>query len=226
MRSKSSILIFFILAIAVISYTCSCAPSYNAKQYSSAIDEIEYEASVRVESMCPDGTVWAGTGWAISNKTVITAGHVVTCSINADGNMVDVDPIAIIVVTIDNEPIGVDLDKRAADADAARLIISGEGQTFKHWLPTSTDAIKTGQELCSIGGDAAGFYAIKKCGYVGPTDSSGGGYLSIHIVPGNSGSAVINNHGYVIGMLVKGRWDPRTEFVGYIIPTESFKDLL
>lgn len=182
--------------------------------YKSATDRMEYASSVRIDVICENMREVFGTGVVISNHKVITAKHVIECN-----------PVLIGVVYREGniiKTVQAYILEKSPTVDVASLFTEVE-------LPTravpDTEKPLVGEEVCSIGGGDIGTGWIKKCGYVFYFDDTNI-FSSVNTVPGNSGSPLYDEDGYLVGIVVMGNWREGEEKYSGAIPTSAWKDLI
>lgn len=174
--------------------------------YATPQDEVEYETSVRITVVCPEG-MSAGSGFVVSRRHVITAEHVASCF--------QEKALSITVIMRNGAEIPMMLEASDKEADAARLVALTRKPPFKMIAPIRLfPRLSVGEAVCSIGGDRPNIYGIKKCGYVSdlgrsqheswspPTHKKAFWVQhSIPVVPGNSGSAIFDSGGRVVALV-------------------------
>lgn len=172
----------------------------------------EYAATVRLLVACLNGPK-IGSGVIISNRHVLTAQHVVSCELGS--------PLVISATDYNGKPYLLGVDKEHSVYDVSRLVALDGATPFKFWARLTSEKPEVGDPACTVGGDDKTFL-LRKCGEVIPS-SPGIVATNIHSVPGNSGSPVFNDVGYVTGILVRAQWDPTLEFVTVAIALQPIR---
>lgn len=181
--------------------------------YVPGIIELEYRSSYRLLVACIDG-VKVGSGTAISQKHILTAKHVVECEIG--------DPVVIIATDHTHKEYTMVLDKLSEQHDIARIVTSDKKEAFKTYARTSFGVFPIGTRICLVTGDSTTFM-IRKCGEIGVATNNQYYLISIHVVPGNSGSGVWLTDGSIAGVITRGKWDSTNEYIGLAVPSEAFR---
>lgn len=223
LKSATNAAAVLAFSIALLVFACSCSNGVPAgrkgkvvtagapdTEFSSELNRRMYLSSVRIKVICKDESGSMGTGFAVSPRHVITALHVIDC----EGE----PPAFVFVVLRDGKsiPMWVD-DPRIGGVDAVRLsVLEPLAMEFKTWVPTSDRAPLIGEDVCVVAGGMPGTYGIKKCGAVAFIQD-GHFIVSMHIVPGNSGGAVFDSFGNVIGIVRAASFEPRREYYGVMI---------
>jgi hypothetical protein len=204
----------FALAILAVALFSSCASTGfppPKERFVSSTARIQYDSVVSLMVLCPDGKIYGGSGFAISERTFITALHVVEC-----GGM---GPIATLVETRDGTVMMAIPDKLPeSGADAIRMVVGGG--KLKVWTRVSARALAIDEPVCAF----TGLRMSKKCGYV--IGKWGDDMLvgDMRVIPGDSGSAVYDTAGNVVAILVAA---PRNnEFQMIAVPAAQWMDLL
>lgn len=201
------------LALLLLAAACGGLsgqpPRPLTADYLTPKDRVMYESSVRLAITCPGGGEQSGSGFAISPRHVITAAHVITCgSLNA--------PISIVALLRTGVVVDMEVDAVDRGADAARLRPALLKRPFAYFSEVRLTPLKVGEYICSIGGDNPNVFGVKKCGFVTVVGVCQYDYCdswmpssklphwfhsSIPVVPGNSGSAVFDARGRVVGIV-------------------------
>jgi hypothetical protein len=215
-------------ALTVMAFACSCVSSSSKtksaaelrppSEYYSDLDRTMYGSSVRIEVTCAGG-IGGGSGVAVSPVHVLTAWHVVECG---DGEIAT----DVVAIKRDGERVEMKVEKRADDGvDAVRLrSTSILSLPFDVWAGTSVRVPLVGEGVCIVAGGSHWTYGIKKCGPVSevvPVHF----VVSMHVVPGNSGAAVFDENGRVIGLVRACNRPDVNEFFGVMVRTDSFSTL-
>lgn len=154
----------------------------------------EYERTVRLVVLCPDGNMSGGSGVRIGGEAVLTAFHVVDC----DGEV----PIGVMIVTSKGKKYMATVEAEIRAQDVARLRVKG----LPSMNPVAIAQPVLGQQACAT-------FALPKigrrCGEIWP-DIEGGPPGDVHVdfvgEHGNSGSALWDEQGRLIGILVHLRY--------------------
>jgi len=199
--------------ILVLLFTSCCAG--KPYRYTPSVVNFQYATSVRLIVFCLDGPK-LGSGVIISKRQVLTAKHVAKCKVGPP-------PFLIIARDVRSNKIEMKIDRVSETVDVARLITLNGAEQFPIYASINLDDdAKVGDQVCVVAGDDAVFM-IRKCGEM--TLPSSTGYMTtVPVVPGNSGSALWNDVGQVIGIIVRGRWDAGAEHVGVAVPVSEFKN--
>jgi hypothetical protein len=188
--------------LIALAFLASCGGIFRSPLYTNPVDETMYEASVRIQVQCEEGT-YMGSGVAIDGTHVITARHVVTCDIG--------EPMTILVKLRNGMRIFMDLKAHAAEGrDISLLEAPDPGYSYFTTAEIRQDPPKIGEMSCVVSGQLWDEYSLRKCGAVGMVTDQ---YIvsSFHAVPGNSGSGLYDADGRIIGILVMGKWAPQAE---------------
>lgn len=140
--------------------------------------------AVLITTKCPDDSVWQGTGYQVDTETVITAAHVVMCGKR------DVEPKILQLGRVD---VTANYKDVFPDYDVAFIHYQADVEPI---LPA---AVTPGEQVCW-------FPAVpergKKCGYVFDVQPGYAGIVLLGpVVPGNSGSLLINSKGEGVGVV-------------------------
>ncbi len=146
-------------------------------------------SALRIEAVKEDKKM-VGTGWLwYDSYTVITAKHVV-----GEANSKDVN------VVVGEKKFSVKKIVRSQNNDLAMLFLK-DSITSANVLKLSSDTFLEGQDLFGWGfGMSNETPILFKGTYTGTTDRFG--LANIMVVPGHSGSAVLNDKGHVVGVAV------------------------
>ncbi len=193
---------------------CCSAPRRSSLPGDAAA--VKPMTSVLIVQVCPDGTYLA-TGALLNDSEVLTARHATQCAN-------DVEPFAWVgMVQGSDKQVKLRREMMAygPNGDVARLV--GAAGSFEAGpTPVVGDQPRKGDQVCwrhawpSLG---------KTCGAV---ISLGNGliYIDEPAVQGNSGSAVYDAGGRVVGVLIRGDIDEKTgQFIGPAAAVDLTKDL-
>lgn len=182
-----------------LAYIGSCASvRYAAGSTKRRSVAQQSAASVGITNLCVHETesgkrykIGGGSGVIVSPNDVITANHVIDCG-NAD--------IQVILVTReDSQVFDATIIARSTRADIARLEVDGHlGQQFAH--PPVVSRAYEGMTVCA---EIAVPSRERRCGKVISIRSKLPGNIkhTPAAIPGNSGSAVYDRHGFFVGIL-------------------------
>ena len=197
----------WLFVVLMLAGCCTIKPS----PFVHSVAGFEYRTTVRIMNMCLEGPKF-GTGVIISDKYILTANHVTVCKIGA--------PLTMIVANSQHENFSVALDRRDEENDIARLTPINNIR-FPVWARISFSEPELGDPVCVVAGDEAVFMQ-RKCGEIGPRL---GPFLQMNTAtfPGNSGAAVWDNTGAIVGILVRGRWAQDDEHIGCAVPINTIR---
>lgn len=218
-----------VLVLAVLS--CSIAPVYRNPRFSSAKAQAIAEASVAINVVCHAGaesefpyTFSSGSGVLVGKDKVITARHVIDCTDEEDTSVSPM-PVAIEVRNRYGKSVSAVISKHADnDADATLLSLMESIET-NYTVTYSEGLPKIGEKLCISTGYSPVGPGVYKCGYAAFYYDEQI-VMEIHIVPGNSGSAVYNEAGRYVGIAAAGIWHPSKENMVLIVPVKKFISLV
>ncbi len=211
------------LALLVMSACEACAAAPVPRlNYSTNVEYVTHESSVRILMYCLDGSGTIGSGTAVSSDVIITARHVV----NGCGAAGVAKAVAITLDGIEHQMI----TSRVSDTVDVATMVSLEVSPFKVWARLAWHMPGLGDQVCWVSGDGMEQNrGYKKCGYYGgPRIGADDGYdiVSGKPAPGNSGSGVFNSRGELVGVLVVGRWFPTYDFLTGIVPVAEWRGLV
>lgn len=162
-------------------------------------------SSARVRVLCDGKLVGYGSGVAVGYRHVLTARHVARACASAATFEVVFDDGSIRAAMVDADA--------PESVDVSRLVLDG---VRRSWAWVARYRPRRGQRVWVYAGDgkmdSAHEWAFHlKQGWITHVED----YVivvGIHAVPGNSGAAVFDDEGRVLGILVGGSWDPNQEF--------------
>ncbi len=181
----------------------------------------DYLSTIRIIVRCEKGG-GLGTGFAIDGKHAITAKHVITCDD-------DKAPILIMATDVHGNTYALKLDKVSKEHDLAKVVIDEKLNPSTTAFPLfdilNFQDYNVGDVVCTVTGDNLVFMT-RRCGEIIPSRDNYAMLISVRVVPGNSGSALRDSYGYVIGIITRGIWGGDNENIGYVIPIKYVKDIL
>ena len=191
-----------LLAVVLLSACDGCGPRVRSGGYATQVDEIKYEATLRLAVLCPNGKVSLGTGVAVAPKVVLTAKHVVTC-----GDLGDA--LQILAKTNRGTFHDLALVKHLKDGDVSVLVSADAA--FPVYGQLGDYHLQIGQSVCVVANDNDTNYLLSKCSQLSRVEHPWI-VFGAHVVPGNSGAAVWDAAGRVIGIVSGGDWSPGREY--------------
>jgi hypothetical protein len=196
-----------LLLFAALLMSCSSCAAATHMYRRDVIEQ--HNAAVKVETTCGDSVHW-GTGVIVSDEYVLTANHVVQCAI-IPGIPLYVPPDKITVDPGDGTKREVSLEMHfdGPERDVARLRTVGSSlEDFSS--PVRIGAMpELGDKVCEASAVPRWTY---RCGTVQVSD----GYIRIEmrVEHGNSGSALYNARGELVGIVVQLWLCEGNEFCG------------
>ena len=216
-------------AIAPMACSGGCIPQAHLTH--SGADtiavQIIVQSSVRILADCDgDGDLDGyASGVAISPRHILTARHVA----EGCGRVSQAPDMAQFwALTWDDRriPLVVDMLARDPEVDAARFVVDGGSDPFAVWARPALYLPSIGQRV----------YQYTSDGIMEPPFQWKEGSISrigeqqidvsIHGVPGNSGSGIFDQEGHLIGILWGGRWNPNIEFTVGAYRPQSWIELI
>lgn len=108
--------------------------------------------------------------------------------------------------------------------DVSRLVLDDSEKASKTWAKVRFGDVSLGERVQMFAGDGL-LQMIWKDGIIsGSTDQEI--LVSVHGVPGNSGSGIFDSEGRLVAVLWGGRWDSDGEFMIVATRPEKFRALL
>ncbi len=194
--------------LTAFSCTHSPATRYPAKQY---------DALVKLVVTCPGGGRGAGTGVLVAPDVILTAQHVVTC-MPLPPYPLYVAPEKIEVFFTDTESTEGTVEVELSQHDVARVkLATGAPQYFSPISIGPKPGI--GDRVCEVSAVPRTTY---RCGVVQPET---GPYIGLDFMVehGNSGSALYNSAGQLVGIVVQLVYCENQEIcAGRAIPLEDY----
>lgn len=159
----------------------------------------QYDALVQVLTVCPDGKVGTGSGVLVAPDVVLTAKHVVTC-MPLPPFEIYTPPAKVFVKFTEEEGSEGVVEIELPQHDVARIRLK-EGTT-KYFTPISIGPKPgIGDRVCEVSAVPRTTY---RCGVVQPDGEYIG--LDFMVEHGNSGSALYNGAGQLVGIVVQLRY--------------------
>ncbi len=185
-------------ALLITFWNAGCAYAFSSSTTPHPTVSEEYMRTVRIAVLCPDGSISGGSGVRIGGTVVLTAFHVIDC---------DGEPATAVVIRTDKGDVyPAEVAAEIRDQDVARLNVTGLPE-----LPQVTIGRPVlGQRACAT-------FALpevgRRCGEIWPPYAEPPGDMHLDFVGehGNSGSAVWDEDGRLIGILVHLHWCLGTE---------------
>lgn len=187
------VLLAVVVPVAVAAATCaSCvAPHIPRVTGPAETPRQQEEGAVDINVTCPDGKKYAGSGVVVGRQEVVTAAHVVTCDEGRSPTMVQVD------ATGHGVWLAAVPDVMLPTRDIARIHVLGDLSKWYHPLTLAPDP-DIGDELCEAAVEPRWDYRCGKVESVSDTNVR----ISMVIEPGNSGAAVYDVEGRLVGLTV------------------------
>lgn len=182
---------------------CSSCATVGPGQYRYELVK-QYYSTVFVATFCNDPEIPSkyGSGVVISHTQVVTAAHVVSCP-SGPPKRITVENLGKLYETR--------LDDFLPEIDIASIRVKGNFVTYS---PTTRNYPRVGDEVCTVTN-----MSVRKCGYVIKSEKDTL-TIAMKAVRGNSGSAIYNSRGEVVGILVAGTMNFDIEAVTFAVPTE------
>jgi S1-C subfamily serine protease len=183
-----------VLLLAAAALACGDGCAHPSKlDYPSALER-RYDAAVEVTATCDDMSGWYGSGVIVSKDRVLTAGHVlegppgVHCVFvveDSAGKLYLMHPVALL--DSDHVDLGV-------------LELSSPVAKFEMPAPEYGPPPQLGEWVCTV---TAHPRREHKCGQVFKSKKQPGDIrMGIVVEPGNSGSALYDARGRLVGIVV------------------------
>lgn len=216
MRAMRYVPVLVVLgAIAPMACSGGCIPQAHLTHTGAdtIAVQIVMQSSVRILADCDgDGDLDGfASGVAVSPRHILTARHVAE-GCGRISRAPDMAQFWAYTWDARRIPIVVDMLARDPEVDAARFVVDGGSDPFAVWALPALYLPATGQRVYQYTGD--GTFDPPFHWKEGVISGARGQQLdiSIHGVPGNSGSAVFDVNGNILGILWGGRWHSGLEF--------------
>lgn len=227
------LLAWYLMVVAACSSVVHL--SGTGGRYSDPGTRIAVESSVRIFVVCPveggERILGFGSGVAISSNTLITARHVAVpvhdgispCDSGAEPRFR--------AMMFDGRTVPV-YTAKLLTADVALMRVSSQAHPFNVTAKPALRAPIIGESVTLAGGTQASIddvpesFALKR-GTVSSlikVQDSVCVLVSVHLVPGNSGSAVFTASGEILGIAVMGSWFPTSENYGIAVAVPEFAE--
>ena len=199
-----------LLLVAALAACQSCAyhkPQSLPQLYETRGVERIVKSSVRIRVYCNGQLTAYGSGVAVSPRHVLSARHIARgCSNSPTPDMAQFEMIT--PDGIGHEFI-LELEAANPEIDAARFVILGSLE-LANYASIADYQPRIGQPVYQYAGDGTmdigGEHAFQfKQGFVSETQQDLV-IVSIHGVPGNSGSGIFDSEGNLLGILWGGSW--------------------
>ena len=192
--------------LLLVTFLLSCAPL--AKPSTIPSPTAILDASVAISVLCPDGSMWVGSGVAIGPDRVLTARHVVDC----DG----VPPYLMAVETNDDQSYKAGVVELAREGvDVALIAVYAKDATPLPYVRVAASPQRPTGNVCLYSANPHKTWRYQ-CGHItgwldgevvewaDGTSNVGNGMLTYNNMsePGTSGSGVFNAQGELIGIHV------------------------
>ncbi|MFE1743680.1 serine protease [Coleofasciculus sp. H7-2] len=170
---------------------------------------------MRIIHKSPAGIAW-GTGWVVKRQGdkawIVTNRHVVTDKyIPYRTGEIEVEFYSQPLSSQFRRRESAQIAKTTAARDSLDLAVLEVSNVPKDIqpLPMSKASISPGTPICVIGHPGTGSHWTVAKGKVSGKDERGLG-ITVAIAPGNSGSPLLNQHNYVVGVVVEGLMDGKS----------------
>lgn len=210
MTPRAGALLSILALLVITSMTCGgCAHAIKASQAARTTEDertLTVQISVRCENFPAGAEVW-GSGAVISPTEILTAAHVVDCQIPDPKTGQPVGPSGKPTRILVSQPDHIGRPMRLIVSfvtnDLARLRIADDGE-FYGFAPARIAGVKQGDVVCVSTGVPR---RDVRCGLVEEKTTRQSGDVSISMpgYPGNSGSAVYDLKGRLVGVLTQRR---------------------
>lgn len=189
------VLLAIVVPVAATAVTCASCVAPRLPRVSGPVEtpRQQEEGSVDINVTCPDGKKYAGSGVVVGRQEVVTAAHVVTCDEGRPPTMVQVDASGHGVW------LAATTDVVLPMRDIARVHVLGDLAEWYHPITLAPEP-EIGDELCEAAVEPRWDY---RCGKVESVDDMHV-RVSMVIEPGNSGAAVYDVEGRLVGFTVTG----------------------
>lgn len=184
----------------------------NSEGYQSLQIRRQFESTMLIYVNCGNGEEKLGSGVLIGPDKIITAKHVISCTM---GNL----PEAIMVKNTINQEANAVITKKAAIADAALLTTDKLFEVYSNVKPYNKNL---GMRVC----DVTGYTHALKCGSLVYKLNNYLYISQLHTYHGDSGSPIFDYNGSVVGIISGMLEFPNGESITVGTDSLAFTDLL
>lgn len=182
------------MRLAVLPLLLAACTSCATTQVTGLSSTQQHNQMVKIVTTC-DGSNSTGSGVLVDGDVVITANHVVGCRLLPDLDLPIFVPADKIVVISDGVSVEGVVERTVVLRDLARVRLS---RSSKWSRPQRIGAPpRIGDRVCEVAAHPRGTY---RCG---EAQESEPGHLRVSFLvePGNSGSAIYNASGEIVGII-------------------------
>jgi S1-C subfamily serine protease len=218
-----TLLVVFIVSI----FTYGCCATQKSKVvylYHDLPSLYKQTVSLRIPHMNKDKGYAVGTGFAVTKKHLVTAGHL--CE-TAKDDLEFHGYLEVVFINNNGElsvhgniPKIIKIDKKR---DLCLLELKGHGITPIPIMKYFRRYAKIGDEVTAIG-SPYGAFPTRTSGYISQLNWDGKFIYSAPTAPGNSGGPVINNAGELVGVSIMR--DIRYSHISFGVPAHVVKKFL
>lgn len=211
-----------ILAL-LLTVACASSPSPRVTSVvavpvsdpAASIDRSVLDATASVIVSCLDATRnRMGAGVAISPRHVITSRHLAEACLPDEATV-------ILARTAVSGYVEVVVDG-LAEVDAARLVVVGTAEPFTAWAELADRGPEPVEPVCVAAWDFALATPLLKCGRASVGLPDGTVVIGVRVIPGNSGSAVYDTDGDVVGLVRSRPKGAEPDESGIAVPSPAW----